>query len=252
MLGGMPGPASIAAQTDFFTVIDGLLDAGQRDRLWNYFQMQPFQRAESLDQQAHSLRDEGTILRGPTVGWGYKWDDEYPTQTVVDDVMKAIVDAGELFAPTIGRRSVDWEILSATPTILVAGQGHAWHRETDQHAGSWVYFAHREWNIEWGGELFVAHEKDIPDGYGPYLHRLRPMENLPEPPAWRSHLDNVDANELLMARGIGSYLEPKPNRLVVIKGGTPRSVAKVRPSAGRQVRASFGGFFVRKGIGAEP
>jgi hypothetical protein len=53
-----------------------------------------------------------------------------------------------------------------------------------------------------------------------------------------------------MERGLGSYLAPKPNRLVVIKGGTPRAIAKVRPSAGRHVRASFGGFFVRKGVGA--
>src|SRR5262249_40346430 len=222
-------------------------DPRQRDRLWNYFQMQPFQRVEALDKQAHSLRDEGTVLRGPTVGWGFKWDDEYPTETVVDDVLKALIDASELFAPTIGRRGVDWDIVSATPTILVAGHGQVWHRDAEQHAGSGVYFAHREWNIEWGGELLVAHEADIPREFGPYLHRLRPMADLPEPPAWRSHLDNFDANELLMARGLGSYLAPKPNRLVVLKGGTPRAIAKVRPSAGRNVRASFGGVFVRKG-----
>jgi hypothetical protein len=244
----MLGEVNVAVRTDFFTVIDDLLEAGQRDRLWNYFQMQPFQRVEALDKQAHSLRDEGTVLRGPTVGWGYKWDDEYPTETVVDDVLKALIDASELFAPTIGRRGVDWDIVSATPTILVAGHGLAWHRDADQHAGTWVYFAHREWNIEWGGELLVAHEADIPREFGPYLHRLRPMEELPEPPAWRSHLDNVDANELLMARGLGSYLVPKPNRLVVLKGGTPRAIAKVRTSAGRHVRASFGGFFVKKGV----
>jgi hypothetical protein len=239
----------VAVQTDFFTAIDDFLDAAQTSRLWNYFQMQPFQRAESLDKQAHALRDDGTVLRGPTVGWGYKWDDQYPTETVVDDVLKALIDAGELYASTIGRRGVDWEIVSATPTLHVAGQGNAWHRDTDQHAGSWVYFAHREWNVEWGGELLVAHEADIPREYGPYLHRLRPMDDLPEPPPWRSHLDNHDANELLMERGIGSYLVPKPNRLVVLKGGSPRAVAKMRPSAGRHVRASFGGFFVRKGVG---
>jgi hypothetical protein len=237
----------VAVQTDFFTAIDDFLDAGQTSRLWNYFQMQPFQRAESLDNQAHALRDDGTVLRGPTVGWGYKWDDQYPTDTVVDDVLKGLIDANELYASTVGRHGVDWDIVSATPTIHVAGQGHAWHRDADEHAGSWIYFAHRAWNIEWGGELLVAHETDIPRAYGPYLHRLRPMQDLPEPPPWRSHLDNHDANELLMERGLGSYLVPKPNRLVVLKGGTPRATAKIRPSAGRNVRASFGGFFVRKG-----
>jgi hypothetical protein len=71
------------------------------------------------------------------------------------------------------------------------------------------------------------------------------MEGFPDPPAWKSHLDNRDANELLMARGVGSYVVPKPNRLVVIKGGTPHAIAKVRASAGRHVRASIGGFFKR-------
>jgi hypothetical protein len=242
--------SSVVVQTDFFTVIDDLLDEGQRVRLWNYFQMQPFQRVEAFDQQAHSLREDGIVLRGPTVGWGYKWDDQYPTETVVDDVLKGLVDASELYAKTIGRRGDDWEIVSATPTIHVAGQGHAWHRDADQHAGSWVYFAHREWNIEWGGELLLSHEPHIAREYGPYLHRLRPMDDLPEPPPWRSHLDNADANELLLARGLGSYVVPKPNRLVVIKGAAPRAVAKVRPSAGRNVRASFGGFFVKTAPGS--
>jgi len=77
------------------------------------------------------------------------------------------------------------------------------------------------------------------------------MAGLPDPPPWKSHLDNDDATELLMARGIGSYILPKPNRLVVIKGGTPHAIAKVRASAGRHVRASVGGFFKRPGAQSE-
>lgn len=240
---------NVVAQTDHMTVIDGLLSSDQRDRLWNYFQLQPFQRVETLEGRGHSPVEDGGVLRGPTVGWGHSWDAQYPTETVVDEVMKAVADAADLFVASAGKKGVDWEIFSATPMIYVAGQGEIWHRDSDEHTASWVYYAHREWNVEWGGELMMASERDIPAEYGPFLHRLRPMADLPEPPAWRSHLDNRDANELLMARGLGSYVVPKSNRLVVIRGGTPYAIAKLRPSAGRHARASFGGLFRKKGVG---
>jgi hypothetical protein len=48
--------------------------------------------------------------------------------------------------------------------------------------------------------------------------------------------------------GFGSYVVPKPNRLVAIRGGTPHAIAKVRASAGSHVRASVGGFFKKVGV----
>jgi len=203
---------------------------------------------EVLEMRGHLLVEESAVLRGPTVGWGHAFDAEYPTETVVDELMKGVVDCEDRIAPIVGKRGPDWAVFSATPTIHVAGQGEAWHRDADNRAGSWVYYAHPEWNVEWGGELLLSQEKDIPPEYGVYLHRLRPMADLPDPPAWRSHLDNQDASQLLMSHGIGSYVFPKPNRLVVVKGGTPYAIAKTRASAGRHVRASFGGFFLRAGV----
>jgi hypothetical protein len=45
--------------------------------------------------------------------------------------------------------------------------------------------------------------------------------------------------------GIGQYLVPKPNRLVVMAGGHPHKIARVDTAAGNHVRASVAGFFVR-------
>lgn len=242
----MSDAVTVVAQTEFFTVIDGLLTAEQTDRLWNYFQLQPFQRVDAMGLQGQWLLEDSAVLRGPTVGWGQAWDAQYPTKTPLDDLMKAVAEAAPHFAATAGRRGADWDVFSAAATLYSAGQGLVWHRDGDDDAGSWIYTAHREWNIEWGGELFIAHEPDVPREYGAYLHRLRPMPDLPAPPAWPSHLDNHDANQLLMERGIGSYVAAKPNRIVIIKGGTPYAIAKIRPSAGRHVHASIGGAFKRK------
>ncbi len=240
--------AKVTSQTDSFTVIDGLLSPEERERLWNYFQIQPLNPVRQLGLQGHWLLEDSGALRGPTVGWGYKWDAQYPTGAPIDHVIKAVVDTSELFAESVGRYDVDWKIFSAMPTLYQAGQGLVWHRDSEDNVGSWIYYAHPDWNIEWGGELLLADARDLPREYGVYFHRLRATRDLPAPPPWQSHLDNEDANNLLMARGFGSFVTPKPNRLVVIKGGTAHAIAKITPAAGRHVRASIGGFFKKVGV----
>ena len=242
----MSDAVTVAAQTESFTVLDGVLDAEQTDRLWNYFQLQPFQRVDALGLQGQWLLEDSAVLRGPTIGWGQAWDAQYPTKTPVDALLEAVVAAAPHFEATAGGRGADWDVFNAAPTLYSAGQGLVWHRDVDGDAASWIYYAHREWNIEWGGELFIAQEAEAPAESGAFLHRLRPMPDLPAPPAWPSHLDNRDASQSLMKRGIGSYVSAKPTRLVVIKGGTPYAIAKVRASAGRHVHASVGGVFKRK------
>ena len=233
----------LTVQNEFVTVLDDVLPVPQHDALWNLFQIQTFQRVDALGMQGQWLLEDSGVLRGPTTGWDRRWDAQYPTKTPLDPLMKAVADAAPTVAATIGQRGKDWKAFSACPTLYVAGQGRLWYRDDDEDAGSWIYFAHPQWNIEWGGELFVAEERAVPREQGVFLHRLRPMADHPDPPPWKSHLDNEDANRLLMQRGIGSFVAPKPNRLVIIKAGTPQSIAKVRPSAGRNVHASVGGVF---------
>jgi hypothetical protein len=250
LLGAASGsPAmTVTARTDCFTVIDELLSPAKFDRLWNFLQVQPMRRVEALGWRGHWLIEDEEALRGPTVGWGHKWDAQYPTGSPIDDVMEAVVASAELVAPSVGRIDVDWAVFSAMLSVYQAGQGLVWHRDSEDNTGSYIYYAHPEWNVEWGGELFLSHTRDVPREYGVYFHRLESSAELPAPPPWYSHLDNRDANELLMRDGLGSYVTPKPNRLVAIKGGTPHAIAKVRASAGDHIRASVGGFFKKVGV----
>src|SRR5258708_25944727 len=98
--------------------------------------------------------------------------------------MEAVAAAAEQFAATVGKRGADGEVFSAFASIYAGGQGRLWHRATDEDIGTWVYFAHPIWNVEWGGELFVAHERDVSAAYGAYLHRLLPIDGHPDPPSW--------------------------------------------------------------------
>ena len=100
----MPDPARRVVQTDYFTIIDGLLTAEQCDRLWNYFQIQPFKRVDELEKQGDWLLEDSGVLRGPTAGWGKTFDSQYPTGTPLDEVIKAVVDTADVFAPTMGKK----------------------------------------------------------------------------------------------------------------------------------------------------
>ncbi len=94
----------------------------------------------------------------------------------------------------------------------------------------------------------LAHTLDLPREFGVYFHRLSATPDLAESPPWQAHLDNEDASRLLLEGGFGSYVAAKPNRLVLIKGGTPHAIAKVRAAAGRHLRASIRGFFKKTSV----
>jgi len=130
----MPDIARNVVHTDFYTVVDDLLSPEQCDRLWNYFQIQPFQRVDSLNLQGDWLLEDSGVLRGPTAGWGKKFDSQYPTGTPLDEVIKTLVDGAELFVSTIGKQGTDWSVMSAMATLYIAGQGLVWHRDAIDNA----------------------------------------------------------------------------------------------------------------------
>jgi Rps23 Pro-64 3,4-dihydroxylase Tpa1-like proline 4-hydroxylase len=87
--------------------------------------------------------------------------------------------------------------------------GLTWHRDPGR-AGAFAYYFHETWSPRWGGELQVADPGD--DTYG-----------------------------------AGRYFAPVPNRLVIIRSGTPHRIGLVSPAAGEHVRLSLSGFFFRQG-----
>src|SRR6476646_6521115 len=113
----MTSSATVTARADGFTVVDGLLPQAKFDRLWNFLQVQPLRRVEALGWRGHWLIEDEEALRGPTVGWGHKWDAQFPSGSPIDDVMEAIVASSELLAPSVGRYEIDWAVFSAMVSI---------------------------------------------------------------------------------------------------------------------------------------
>jgi Rps23 Pro-64 3,4-dihydroxylase Tpa1-like proline 4-hydroxylase len=109
------------------------------------------------------------------------------------------------------------------PYVYPAQTSLSWHYDGanpgDMRVGAFTYYAHQEWNAEWGGELFLT---DIP-------------ERIDMPP-----FDNSEVSKAIMNKGHGVWISPKPNRLVVNPSDMYHKVSKT--SAAAAPRLSIQGF----------
>jgi Rps23 Pro-64 3,4-dihydroxylase Tpa1-like proline 4-hydroxylase len=230
-----------------FVVIDDFLAPELQQHIWLYFQVENFARVDVSSPTGQWSWHDGGALRGPTIGYRTKWHAKYPTGTAVDALMEALVRQEERLRPALGRYEIDWDDFSASPSLYPSGTGLSWHRDAETNAGSFVYYVHPQWNVEWGGELLLGDpsQMSIPASHGPFFNPA-PVESEDDGASWlNSHMENQRASDTLLASGVGSFVMPKSNRLVVIRGGLPHKIAKVSVAAGAHLRASVTGFFKR-------
>jgi Rps23 Pro-64 3,4-dihydroxylase Tpa1-like proline 4-hydroxylase len=102
--------------------------------------------------------------------------------------------------------------------------GLEWHSDTGW-LGAFVYYVHPVWRSSWGGELLVAADDATPSGIAPAAAA-----------DWRRDVETV-------CRTGGAFICPRPNRLVLLRGGTLHCIKKVESGAGPSFRASLSGFF---------
>ena len=249
---------NIRHETPEFMVVDDFLSPDAAEQMWRWFQYAPFFSNDARGQYGAWRLDDGRVLRGPDIYYGdiagrvadvKRGSFAYPTRTAIDLLVAAFVAAEPLVAKLIGKQGPDWRTMALAPRLYERGSSLYWHRDSPSVVtGSSTYYGHPEWNIQWGGELFIADpsSRSIPEDYGPTF--MGPKEVMGKGLVQlSSHLDNREANSTLMEAGVGSFVAPKPNRLVVMKTGNPHMINKVQPAAGDHVRASVTMFFIRPG-----
>ena len=224
----MDAPQAVPEPTfacDAYALWDDLLDEEAWSEVWTYFQFEdlaPVTRTEG----AWTLRD-GTPYAGPDFHVLPEGADAgdlegvYPTETPLDYLAECLV----ALAPHLGRWVGPFSHIAGRAYVYPEGSGLSWHRDDHQrYAGAFVYYAHPEWNVDWGGELLIAETPD-PDAL----------------PAKPFRFENREFSCRLLDFGRGHFVAPKPNRLVVL-GAWPHRIVPVRT---QEVRASVAGFFVR-------
>ncbi|MFO0755549.1 MAG: hypothetical protein U0359_03610 [Byssovorax sp.] len=171
--------------------------------------------------------------------------DLYPTGTPLDPVYefmhKRALEHPELY----GEEKKDWIAISGKMFAYPAGTGASWHNDGGMYRGAFIYYTHPQWDAQWGGYLLVA-DPSARDAH----HAL--VAEQAKATAGEAHRERkhyfggtrVLGDEALMKRGLGSYVMPLPNRLVLLSGDNAHMVAKVAAAAGNHCRMSIAGFFL--------
>ena len=214
-----------------FTIIDNFLSEEAWTALWSSYQfmdLSPVTRtvgAWKLDdgvplggqEQVLERVAKPTKKKAATPG-----AHDAPTRALLEQVLAQTETFGELL-------DNDWTRVAGRPYVYPKETGLSWHVDDHElYAGAFIYYAHPIWNAHWGGELLLAEVEDDAE----------------ELPIMGYRFETEPYSEKLLNLGIGSFVMPKPNRLVVL-GGAPHMVARVNPAAGHNVRATVAGFFLR-------
>lgn len=246
-------------KSERFSVVDEFLKEKELEQVWRFFQTHVYFQADARGYRGHWRLDDGRVYKGIDVFYGpgaaamvakRQGVLGYPTGGAIDLFIKRFLEASPEFAGLIGEEGKDWTVMVSCPRLYERGAGLYWHRDSPSLLlGSATFYGHPEWNIQWGGELFIAPDSadDVPDEWGPYMNPPADVMGLGDRFLLHSHLDNRHTNERLLRKGLGTFVMAKPNRLVVMKTGTPHMLAKVDDAAGDHVRASITAFFIRKG-----
>jgi hypothetical protein len=228
-----------------YAIFDDVLPPADFRAFWRTFRKLDFRHVHSEGISRYYRVSDGAPYIGPSVAWtlqsirsllpdGVTEQDLpvrfYPTGDATDAVIKAVASVVGQCSGLIGERGSGWVGALCRSVAYPAGSGISWHTDDTDVTGSFIYYGNPRWDVSWGGELFVADESARFS-----MTRTEGAEH---------EFGNDYESEVLLARGVGTYVMPRPNRLVIVGQGHPHKVAPVTSNAGDHVRATFAGFFM--------
>ncbi|MGK3969918.1 2OG-Fe(II) oxygenase [Sorangium sp. So ce118] len=234
--------------TSQFAIFDDVLSEEEFERFWRMFRNADFRTIHAERVRAYFRASDGHPYTGGNVAWTSTPIDPllppgmsieslpvrfYPTRDAYDAVIDALRRRVQSCADIIGREGHDWVGILGRLYAYPSGCSISWHSDDTDCTGAFIFYGNPVWDVQWGGELCVADESTRDQLTREVMHDF----------------DNRHETGVLMRRGVGRYVMPKPNRLVFVGAGNPHMVAKISPAAGDNVRASFAGFFMKpKGV----
>jgi len=151
-----------------------------------------------------------------------------PIMPVVNAVKSLAVDCGLFDIKDIHSTII-------TPYVYPPGTSLNWHSDSD-YVGAFTFYCHQSWSANWGGE-FLTVEGDE------YIPKDK-KQNI----KWKV-FDNSALENMIMDKGIGQFIMPKPNRIIFNKSGSNGILHKVNKSTNNSApRLTLQGFFRRQTI----
>jgi hypothetical protein len=211
---------------EYLEVIDNLLPAPKWEAVCAAVEQTPLRETVVGTAIWHGPREEHPLESYHAIVWPPSGSDElvsacrsaaqaralpmrfYPTGTAIDIGLDAIMNAAARPGSILGKQMIDWVAVTTSIYAYGAGTRANWHDDGRYYSGAYIYYAHRHWERDWGGD-FLALAPGSEDG-------------------------------------IGVAVLPRPNRLILVKSGAPHSVGRISSAAGTNIRRSITGFFVKE------
>jgi hypothetical protein len=122
--------------------------------------------------------------------------------------------------------------IALTPYVWPPGVGLSWHNDS-KYVGAFTYYVHKKWESNWSGE-FLTVEADQ------FIDRPKDLK-------WQV-FNNDELDKLIVDHGIGNFIIPKPNRLVINRAGENGILHKVNKSTAQaKDRLTLQGFLLKHG-----
>lgn len=227
----------ITFESEWYIVIDDLLDKEVFDKLHLQIDSLAYVPLVYGDDKVYKSNC-GDIYKNDKKYW-YDKPEESPKY--IQLFMEAIHGAGKTEAKNV----ILGEFTNFGMFVTAYRQGAelSWHIDGYDFKGAYSYYAHKEWGHSWGGNLMLADPKTTYNVFtdpGPDI-KIEGMYH------WAGRtvhwFDLKKESKEVQNPGIGTYVAPLPNRLVISKCRVVHKVEKITPSAGDNHRISMTGFF---------
>ncbi len=226
-------------------VIDDFLDSTTFQRVLHYCGNAHFQTVHANQWRKVWRITDGQPLQGGTVYWAppeVELPDvaskaRHPIGADIDLFVEQMLPVLPDVQDIIGAAGRDWSDFTVAPWIYPPGSALSLHQDGFRYSGAFTFFAHRRWNIHWGGYLLVL---------DPATPTARDWPGAQANAAGISWIDDTDENSRLWEPGFAHCIFPKPNRLVFLSPEAQHLLSRVDPNAGQHPRISVAGFFRRR------
>jgi hypothetical protein len=195
-------------------VYDNVLDSDSFGSLFDFLNYHPYTFRQSHGEWNKVWNfSDGQILMGEEYIWPigkvppFK-DERRILLNLIEKINSFIVESNLFDCGEIST-------ISMTPYCWPPGTGLSWHNDS-KYLGAITFYGHHYWSPEWGGE-FVTCEAN--------KYIIEDKNNI----TWKV-FDNKELFDLLMEEGTGNYFYPKPNRMIINKGGRNGILHKVNKS----------------------